>query len=301
MAAQGDKHKSISGLTPHEFITLNELEQIPEGFLAEHSANQMEYNDAKKKFAEICEDYGKILENGKKSQALEFAFKVIYDIEPEARSIKKVKQDKMWNFIFSSKGNDGESKRKICWIHTDKAVFKHSTNPKEIILTVKLASLLAIETWKMLIEHAQFMKIDKVLLTPSAGAIYSLKDIRFIAARIEGNQRNTTNIQKIINASCQPGGHLLAESNYSCALAAVLASTKDMKNEEVRVQIVSKVVKQYFVARKPLDVDKCRIWCQFAFDGNYRMLNNSDNDVLHKIFKYAQKNAQIIKLREVEF
>lgn len=72
----------------------------PKEFIDAHTGLEFNYKDLQLQFKRHCFDYMEDLKGDTKSLAIEFASKVIYEVGPESRKIKKVTGDKVWKFIF---------------------------------------------------------------------------------------------------------------------------------------------------------------------------------------------------------
>lgn len=71
----------------------------------------------------------------------------------------------------------------------------------------------------------------------------------------------------VINISAQTGEHLLEESTLHCAVVCSLVATRGIKADNIKVSIVSKVVKQYIYRRKAYKESKFRVYSQYAHGG----------------------------------
>lgn len=107
-----------------------------------------------------------------------------------------------------------------------------------MVLSVRQASILAMDTFNRLTTIAYQKDKKLILLTPLAGAIFSKTDIPAIAAALTFGVPDTI---AVINSSAQTGGHVLEESTLHCAIVCSLVATKNIKDEKVKVGIVSKL------------------------------------------------------------
>lgn len=105
------------------------------------------------------------------------------------------------------------------------------------------------------------------MLTPLCGAIFSRNAIHKMVDELRMEAKD---VVRMLNTSCQSGGHYLRESQLSvAALASIVATTKlgaKGKHDE-RVQIITKVVKQYLNHKKQYDAQVFAILSRFATGG----------------------------------
>lgn len=148
-----------------------------------------------------------------KSRAVQFCSKMIYTVGPERRSVKQKMGDKTWVFKFpyEEEGKLVVKAAFVCTFKNEGAKYDLSVNnSSRMVLSVRHASLLAIETMN---------RITDICVS-----------------------------HRMLNSSCQSGGHYLKGSELAvAALASIVATTKlgaKGKNDE-RIQIITKVIKQY--------------------------------------------------------
>lgn len=110
--------------------------------------------------------------------ALEFCSKVIYLIGPESRKGAK-STEKVWKIRFPYVDSDGKFVMKTLFISTfiNFPYTKSFTTELSMVVTVKQAGLLAMETFNQVCKYAYNQATPLILLTPLAGAIFSREDI----------------------------------------------------------------------------------------------------------------------------
>jgi hypothetical protein len=60
-------------------------------------------DELKRQFKKHCPDYMDPLQINKALKAVEFCSKVIYEVGPESRKVKKGTGDKVWKFVFTQR------------------------------------------------------------------------------------------------------------------------------------------------------------------------------------------------------
>ena len=222
----------------------NIVGMTPDKFTKTFTGQAFDYNEAKKQFKMHCMDYMDALAMDTKSFAVEFAAKMIYLVGPELRKVKPGQVDKTWRFVFTYEKN-----QQFVFVSTYKTqTYNPSNNDTQMVISVKQASLLAMETLVRICSLAA--KDNCHILTPLAGAIFSRDDMEEIAS-IFGVEPNEAAI--IINSSCQSGGQYLPQSNGSAAIVAAFAATRNLKDDNLKRSIVTKITKQYLRAQKSID------------------------------------------------
>lgn len=127
---------------------------------------------------------------------------------------------------------NGKLEVKVAFVSTfkeDSNNYKPEADGSKIVLTVKHASLLAIDTLNRLNRISLNMTNPIPLLTPLAGAIFSKDDIRKVANVLGKDTETTINM---INASCQSGGQHLPMSSMAIAAIASIVRTRNLKDKE---------------------------------------------------------------------
>lgn len=84
-----DKTYEITGISPDDFTK-------------KHAADQFDYAKLQADFKTHCIDYQEPLQPGLASMSVDFCAKVIFEVGPESRKIKKGTSDKVWKFIFTT-------------------------------------------------------------------------------------------------------------------------------------------------------------------------------------------------------
>lgn len=202
------------GTTPQSIInhtvetTYNMLGVTPAEFINQHGATTVDFKQLIKDFKKICLDYDDQLDSQTPSKAVEFCSKMLYEVGPMARQVRKKDNDKTWKFMFLYKMAD-RLVVKVAFVSTykkDTNDYIHEATTDRITLSVKNASLLAIRTLEKINCLAITCNPPIMLLTPLAGAVFSRDDIPTMAAGIKETELI---VLHIINASCQSGGHYL--------------------------------------------------------------------------------------------
>lgn len=235
-----------------------------------HAGVQFDFQDLEAEFKKVVHDYGEPIGRETTSYALEFAVKVIYEVEPASRQVKKGTTDKKWKFRFVVKAG-GKNTLTTVYI----ASFKNAEPPlakptvvqNTLLLTMKQASLLAQSTFANAI---QLCIIDElVLMTPLCGAIFSKNNVvelgELIHPTLDGDKRGATLVT--LSQSCQSGGHYLNDSVCAVAVVAAVCATRNMTDAKVRDQIITKTYKQYVASGKPFDAALYESLCKYATGG----------------------------------
>ncbi|WBM84617.1 MAG: nucleoprotein [hymenopteran phasma-related virus OKIAV227] len=263
----------ITGITSKDFTDM-------------HTGAEFDFTELQKTFKQHCNDYGDDLVENVPSKALEFCSKVIYEVGPESRKVKKGTGDKVWKFIFGT-GKDAH----IVYVATFKsenALYNPEASTHHMVLTIKQAGLLAIMTFGHAVAYA-YLTHAKVLFTPLAGACFSKEDLVAFANSLNINVE--TLIIKI-NASCQSGGHYVPVSDPNIAIVSAIAATRNVKEDSLRQSIVMKLVKQYINVGKMPDKDLLRRCAPFATGG---VPTEFSFDELIKLYDTEQNNYNLMK------
>ncbi|XP_012174536.1 uncharacterized protein LOC105666847 [Bombus terrestris] len=215
----------ISGITPNDFIKMQ-------------SGLEFDMDDLRRQFKKHCPDYMEKLEINRPSKAVEFCFKVMNEIGPESRKVKKGTRDKVWKFIFI---NDKiEHFVYIDIYKRENAQFSPKHEEKYMFLLLEEAGLLAQETFARLVHIAY--GLGHKLMTPLSAACFSKEDIGKLTAELNDTE---VNVLVSINQSTQSGGHYLQHGDIDIAVCATIAATRNVKDKGLRKNIVIKVFKQY--------------------------------------------------------
>lgn len=235
-----------------------------------HAGVQFDFEDLEAEFKKVVVDYGDRVNRTTKSFALEFAVKVIYEVGPASRQVKKGNTDKKWKFRFVK--YEGEN---AVFTTVYIASFKNASPPlakpvvsqNTLLLTMKQASLLAQTTFSEAIKLC--IPDNLILMTPLCGAIFSKNNLlelsELIHPTVDGDKRGPTLVT--LSQSCQSGGHYLRDSVCAVAVVAAVCATRNMTDSKVRDQIITKTYKQYVAAGKPFDAELYESLCKFATGG----------------------------------
>lgn len=272
----------ISGVTP---LQLNEHSQkatyqmigmTPKDFITDHGAIELDFKDLQTRFKTYCQDYMDAITIDTKSLAVDFCAKVVYYVGPESRSVKKTTGDKYWRFKFPYTKDGTTDKTKISKVvfvatyKSEKTEVQESTEINKLILTVKQASLLAMDTFDKLALLALGTTIPKTLFTPLSGAIFSKNDLCSMSRELSIQYNKTydeATVLTMINNSCQSNGHHLDNSNAAIALVAACVATRNIKDDKVKFSIISKIGKQYIKKGKNFNENTFDIFAKYATGG----------------------------------
>lgn len=266
----------IRGLTPNEILGHAKAREYtilgitPSQFMMEHGGDLFDYELLKENFKKICKDFDKDLTMDEKSRAVQFCSKMIYTVGPESRSVKQKMGDKTWIFKFPYEESDNLIVKVafVCTFKNEGAKYDLGlNNDNRMVLSVRHASLLAIETMNRITDICVKSNPPTVMLTPLCGAIFSRNDIYKMSEEL---RMSTKDVVRMLNTSCQSGGHYLHESQLSvAALASIVATAKlgaKGKHDE-RIQIITKVIKQYLNHKKDHNAQMFAILSRYATGG----------------------------------
>ncbi|XP_023171367.2 uncharacterized protein LOC111599812 [Drosophila hydei] len=197
-------------------------------------------------FSEICPDFGATHQTDK-SQSLDFANKVLFDLGPKMRQIKQSGSAQMWRLIFN-----GDTS---VFVYSYTFPHRINVNPqlhdKKLYLTLKQAGLLAASKICSML-HDFYNPRDKILLTPLARAVFLPQNIPKIAVeltRLLGRRVDSNEVVKAVISSCQTDGFHLQHSQCHIALVAievsVPAATQRQKLREKTIRLYAKHGKTY--------------------------------------------------------
>lgn len=205
----------------------------PSDFIKEHGSSVFNMVDLVGQFRQVCDDYGDPLVMSSKSKAVEFAAKIMYVVGPESRKVKKADGDKVWKFKFMYNLNNKLSVKTafVCTFKSTNTIPAYNVKENKIILTIKQASLLAIQTLELINEISTASDAKSFLLTPLAGAVFSKDDISQMMGKTKRSLSHSINI---INASCQSGGQYLKNSRAATAIIAAIVATRRIVTEPGR-------------------------------------------------------------------
>lgn len=246
----------VRGLSPSEIMghakarDYTILGITPSQFMQEHGGDLFDYEQLKIGFKQICTDFDEDLSMDEKSRAVQFCSKMIYTVGPESRSVKQKMGDKTWVFKFpyEEEGKLVVRAAFVCTFKNEGAKYDLTVNnASRMVLSVRHASLLAMNR---ITDICVSQSPPTVMLTPLCGAIFSRNDI---SKMVKVLNLKVYEVVRMLNTSCQSGGHYLKDSELAvAALASIVATVKlgaKGKNDE-RVQIITKVIKQYLNHKK---------------------------------------------------
>jgi hypothetical protein len=246
-----EKEYIISGITPKDFVDT-------------HTGLDFDISLLRSTFKVHCTDYMENLARDVKSSAVEFCSKIIYEIGPNSRKVRRGTGDKVWKFIFTVKEGQLVEKHTVfvATYKQENAQFNPDDKPKSMILTLKQAGLIALETFSRLIKlaYADGMK----LMTPLAGACFSKEDLPALATDLGISEMD---LLISINQSTQGGGQYLLRSDVDIAICSSIAATRNVREEALRKNIVIKVMKQYIAKGKMPDKNRIGIIAKYATGG----------------------------------
>lgn len=130
-----EKTYEISGITPEDFVK-------------KHAADQFDFSQLQADFKTHCIDYMEALSPGLPSMAIDFCAKIIFEVGPESRKVKKGTSDKVWKFIFTK-----VSVKHVVFVATYKqetSEYKQDSAARHMVVSLKQAGLLALETFSRL-------------------------------------------------------------------------------------------------------------------------------------------------------
>lgn len=242
----------------------------PEEVGIRHAGIQFSFSELEAEFIKVVPDYGTAINRTTRSFALDFAVKVIYEVGPASRQVKKGNTDKRWRFRFCIQSG-GKTTFTTVFVASFKTAEPPLAKPVEskgqIMLTMKQASLLAQTIFSKAI---RLCIVDElILMTPLCGAIFSKNNLAEISEVLFGNSEVDAqgDTLVILSQSCQSGGHYLAESSCAVAVVAAVCATRNMTDPKTRDQIINKTYKQYVAAGKPFDSEIYNGLCKFATGG----------------------------------
>lgn len=234
-----------------------------------------------------------------KSRAVQFCSKMIYTVGPESRSVKQKMGDKTWVFKFPYNTDDGLVVKAafVCTFKNEGAKYDLTVNnASRMVLSVRHASLLAIEVMNKITDLCVALNPPTVMLTPLCGAIFSRNDIPKMVTALN---ISVSEVVRMLNSSCQSGGHYLRDSELAvAALASIVATSKlaaKGKNDE-RTQIITKVIKQYLNHKKAYTASIFTALSRYATGG---VPTDLEPGKLIKIYNTNKEIGKVSKLDAV--
>ncbi|KAL7734543.1 hypothetical protein ACLKA6_010857 [Drosophila palustris] len=219
--------------------------------------NGFDFKQLCETFSQICPDFrGSQTE---KSQSLDFANKVLFDLGPKMHQIKQSGSGQMWRLIFS--GGDSV----FIYSYTFKSPI--NVNPrvhdKKLYLTLKQAGLLAVNKLCSVLPDLHNPR-DKILLTPLARAVFAPQNISNIATALTvrlGRAVESGEVVKAVISSCQTDGFHLPHSQCHIALVAIeVTVTSSSQREKLRL----KTLRLYAKMSKTFDEAQYNIYAQYS-------------------------------------
>lgn len=254
----------------------------PDDFLNKHGGAEFDLDKLKVDFLTHVKDYNNVIQKDVGSYSINFCSRILYEIGPDSRKVKKATGDRTWALVFmyeaangkpisqseiTTRGLRGEEIEKhtvyVSTFKQDGANYVYENTANTMSLTMKQAALLSHQTFERLVTYS-FANSKGALLTPLCGACFSRNDINKMAKEL-GMSR--VNLVIALNQSTQSGGHYLDRSDGNMAVCAAIAATRNLKEETVRRSIVTKTTKQYIAKGKNLDKVKLAIVAKYATGG----------------------------------
>lgn len=295
----------VKGLTTNEILGNARAREYtilgitPAQFMQEHGGDLFDYEQLKSDFKKICKDYDDDLSMDEKSRAVQFCSKMIYTVGPESRSVKQKMGDKTWIFKFpyNDEGSLIVKAAFVCTFKNEGAKYDLSVNNENrMVLSVRHASLLAIEVMNKITDICVSLSPPTVMLTPLCGAIFSRNDIPSMVSALN---LKVSEVVRMLNSSCQSGGHYLKDSELAvAALASIVATSKlaaKGRNGE-RHQIITKVIKQYLNHKKAYTASVFTALSRFATGG---VPTDMEPSKLIKIYNVNKEIGKVSKLDAV--
>ena len=259
-------------------------------FMDKHTGMEFNLNELRKIFKTHCNDYMEDLAQDKSSKAVEFCSKVIYEVGPDSRKVKKGTGDKVWKFIFKV-GNDDHFVF-IATYKQENAEFKPENTHNTMILSLKQAALLVHETLARLVSFG--LLLEKTLLTPLAGACFCKEDLGSLSEELDMTKKD---LIIAINQSTQGGGQYLSNSDIDIAICASVSATKNVKDENLKKSIVTKIVKQYMAQGRIPDKRRVLKICRYATGG---IPADFSFESLTEMINSEQRSYAAIRLKRME-
>lgn len=252
----------VTNMSAHSLKESYDLNGIPvSDFIKNHGAGEFNIVKLREEFAKHCPDYPNIVLNGD-SVAAEYCSKVLYDIGPQSRQVKKKDGDKYWR-LGMKKGNEVHGVT-IATYKGEESRFVEQYKEKHMVMTVRQAGLIAQDILKEIVPVAAGQSTPLYLYTPLSGACFSKEDVKSFAKNLG---ITASDLVTAVNQSTQSGGHYLDYSRTSIAVVASFAATQNMKDENQRKSIVTKTLKQYLARKKPMTSTEFNIASRYCTGG----------------------------------
>lgn len=234
--------------------------------MAQQAQNAFNFSELCENFAKICPDFSQT--QCEKQQSLDFANKVLFELAPKMRDIKKSQANgEMWRLMFAGGGS--------VFIYSYSFKKPMNVNPRlrdsQLYMTLKQAGLLAVSKLCSVLPE-QHNRRDKVLLTPLARVVFAPQNILYIASELSTLLKlsvDSGDVVKAIISSCQTDGFHLEHSQCHIALVAIEVTVVGAVQRE---KLRSKVQRLYAKHGKNFDANQYKIYL------NYSKLTNRPPD-----------------------
>ncbi|KAH8419559.1 hypothetical protein KR222_006050, partial [Zaprionus bogoriensis] len=215
-------------------------------------------------FDELCETFTKVCPDfrhtqAEKLQSLDFANKVLFELGPQMRGIKKSGTNQMWRLLFAG----GDSVLIYSYTFKGPMNVRPRLQDKKLFLTLKQAGLLAANKLCSMLP-LQHNPHNKVLLTPLARAVFPPPNIPKIAFALSSLLRRTVDTSEVLKAvisSCQTDGFHLPHSQCHIALVSIEVTVVDATQ---RNKLRSKTQRRYAKYGKSCDTAQYKIYLEHS-------------------------------------
>lgn len=226
--------------------------------MAGQSDNKFDFSKLCENFAKLCPDFCRT--QTEKQESLDFANKVLFNLCPKMRAIKKSgTSGEMWRLMFAGGGS--------VFIYSYSFKKPMNVNPhlldKKLYLTLKQASLLAVSKLCSTLPD-NHSPGEKILLTPLARAVFAPQNILKIAAELTvlfGSEVKSGKVVKAVISSCQSDGFYLQHSECHIALVALEVTVVNAAN---RQKLRSKAQRLYAKHGKNFSNDQYKIYLKYS-------------------------------------
>lgn len=218
----------------------------PSNFLTKHFG-YIDYKTLCSNFSLHCDDFDGDLTNIETNKAMEFCYKILFDVYPRFKLVKKTGRDLKCRFKFMV----GDVAHTV-FVGTYKYT-KLTPNDRftatTMSMTLKEAGLIAITTFFKMIPI--LLSKDVMLMILFCKAAFSKEKIVDMAAEWGVTLEEAL---IVVNASSLPGGQYLSESDGTIAALAVYTTTRSMENAAIRERICNETIKEYLDKGKKVDM-----------------------------------------------
>lgn len=270
------RHYVISGIIASDIVKF-------------YGGQAIDLPELQKQFKLHCPDYMEEIGDAP-SKAIAFCAKIIYEVGPESRKVKRGSGDKTWKFIFVNKNINH-----AVFVST----YKEESNdckalhkPTHMIMTLKQAALIAHETFARVVTSALLDDGRQILLTPLAGACFSRDDVSLLANDLG---ESIPDILNKINQSTQTGGQLLKYGDVDFAICATISATRNLKDDGIKKSIVTKTIRQYMACKKVPNKQRISVIARYATGG---IPSEFGYDELLKLYDQAQLLPSAIRIHQ---